>query len=101
MTSEDRARFEVLLEDIQTKVNVIAEGQVANTERLDALSADTAEIKQRVEGLEIKTDVVAKRVDGLVDDVADVKERVVRIENHLGLNGAPTKRTRKRSKRPA
>jgi hypothetical protein len=38
MMTEERTRFEVLLESIETKVNVIAEGHGALVERCDALA---------------------------------------------------------------
>jgi hypothetical protein len=83
VTSEERARFEVLLERIDSKVNAIAEGQEATSERL--------------ERLEMKVDGVAEDVALVKMDVAAMKGRLGRVERQLGLNGAPAKAKRRRA----
>jgi archaellum component FlaC len=73
VTGEERARFEVLLEQINTKVNAIAEGQEGTNERLDHLVG-------RMERVENRLDLVEMRLGG-------VERRLGRIEKHVGLNG--------------
>jgi hypothetical protein len=82
MGEEERARFEVLLENIQTQVGVIAEGNVTLNHKFDRLE---------------------RKVDGLVEDVAVLKTdvavlttRVGKIERHVGLNGVAKPRTTNR-----
>ena len=123
MTTEERARFEILLENIQRNVMVIAEGHVALNERLDRIETkldrlevkvDRLEIRMngleiRVTALETKVNALDKKVDALdkkVDRVdvrltalaLDSKRRFTQIEAHLGLNGSPSPRSRRRKK---
>jgi hypothetical protein len=107
MTESERARFELLLEDLHDKVTLIAEGHqslatsqatlVASMGRLEAsvsmLTADVAVLKTDVAVL--KTDVAV-----LKTDMADIKPRVARIEHHLGLNGTPPRPRSKPRKSP-
>ncbi|HEY3357083.1 MAG TPA: hypothetical protein VGQ83_27785 [Polyangia bacterium] len=115
MTDNERARFEVLLEDIQVQVGVMAEGhtmlvagqaelraEVANLARSQVeVQAGLAVLRADVAGL--KTDV-AELKQGQADIRADVHDlrvslepRVARIERHLGLEGPE----RRRARRPA
>jgi len=99
MSTEERTRFEVLLENLQTSVNVIAEGHGALVERLDRMETrfetrfDRFEAK--VDGLEVKVNGIKAKVDGLeakVDGLevfaSDSQRRLTRIETHLQLNGS-------------
>jgi chromosome segregation ATPase len=110
MMTEERTRFEVLLESIETKVNVIAEGHGALVERLDRMERkfetrfDVLEsrfnglesrfngLESRYNGLETKVDRLETKVDGLgtkVDGLevfaSDAQGRLKRIETHLQL----------------
>lgn len=78
MMTEDRTRFEVLLENIQTSVTVIVEGHGALVERLDRMER---RFESRFDRLEAK-------VDGLEVFANDAKQRLDRIETHLQLNGS-------------
>lgn len=85
MSTEERTRFEVLLENLQTSVNVIAEGhgalvegQAALVERLDRMES---RFEARFDRLEVK-------VDGLEVFASDAQRRLDRIETHLQLNGS-------------
>lgn len=75
MMSEERGRFEVLLENLQTSVNVIAEGHGALVERLDRMES---RFESRFDGLETRLEVFA----------IDAQRRLKRIEGHLQLNGS-------------
>jgi chromosome segregation ATPase len=118
METQERTRFEVLLENIQTSVNVIAEGQVALVHRLDRIEHRLDKLEVRCANIEIRLDVIDKRLDQLevrfdrverrvdkldvrfdvleakVDHLevfaGDAQDRLKRIEGHLRLNG-PTR----------
>jgi outer membrane murein-binding lipoprotein Lpp len=119
MMTEERTRFEVLLENIDTKVNVIAEGHAGLHQRLDQMEArfdvrfdrletqvnvlavkvnglevkvDGLEVK--VDGLEVKVDGLETKVDGLEVFAADAQRRLERIETHLQLKGSTRPRAR-------
>jgi outer membrane murein-binding lipoprotein Lpp len=106
MMTEERTRFEVLLENIDTKVNVIAEGHAGLHQRLDQMEArfdvrfDRLEtqvnvlavkvngLEVKVDGLEVKVDGLETKVDGLEVFAADAQRRLERIETHLQLKGS-------------
>ena len=101
MMTEERTRFEVLLESIETKVNVIAEGHGALVERCDALAEGQRTLVERLDrmerrfetrfdvlesrfnGLETKVDGLETKVDGLEVFAGDAQGRLKRIETHL------------------
>jgi len=103
MMTEERTRFEVLLESIETKVNVIAEGHGALVERLDRIERkfetlfdvlesrfDVLEprfngLESRFNGLETKVDGLETKVDGLEVFARDAQGGLKRIETHLQL----------------
>ena len=85
MSDEQVARFNVLLENIQSQITAIAEG---HGELVQALTAQGA----RLESFDVKVDRFAAHVD---QRLGDVDTRLDRIEHRLDLNGAPAK------KRPA
>jgi chaperonin cofactor prefoldin len=119
MMTEERTRFEVLLESIETKVKVIAEGHGALVERLDrmerrfetrfdVLESRFTRLEMKVDGLEMKIDGLETKVDGLEVFASDAQGRLKRIETHLQLkrwsrsdlrhiatSAAPSKRRRK------
>jgi predicted nuclease with TOPRIM domain len=109
MMTEERTRFEVLLESIETKVKVIAEGHGVLVERSDALAegqrmlverldrietkVDVIEsrftrLETKVDGLETKVDGLETKVDGLEVFASDAQGRLKRIETHLQLKRA-------------
>jgi hypothetical protein len=112
MTHEERARFEILLEDIRTSVGVIAEGHTVLVRKIDGVADDVAVLKTDVAVLKtdvavLKTDVAVLKTDVTVlkTDMVGVKSRLGRIEHHLGLNGAgapsyPQRPSSTRAKRP-
>jgi len=117
--TEERMRFEVLLESIETKVNVIAEGHGALVERCDTLAEGQRTLAEGqrtlVERLdrmerrfETRFDALETKVDGLEVFASDAQGRLKRIETHLQLKrasrsaprhiatgAAPSKRRRK------
>jgi hypothetical protein len=118
MMTEERTRFEVLLESIESKVNVIAEGHGALVERCDALAEgqrtlverlDRMELRfeTRFDGLEARLDGLETKVDGLEVFASDAQGRLKRIEHlqlkrasrsaprHIATSAAPSKRRRK------
>src|SRR5262245_30033138 len=115
MTDSERARFEILLEAIQDKISLVAEGHGVLFNKMEhieqdigVLKADVGTLKSDVSILktdvntlksdvkELKTDVsmLKSDVSELKTDVADIKPRVLRIEQHLGLNGKPLSRSK-------
>jgi hypothetical protein len=90
VTSEERARFEVLLERIDSKVNAIAEGQEATSERLERL-------EMKVDGVAEDVALVKMDVAAMKGRLGRVEGRLGRVEHHLGLNGAPAKAKRRRA----
>jgi hypothetical protein len=92
MTSDDRARFEVLLESIESNVKVIAEGQGAIVDRLDR-------IEHRLEVLEVKVDKVDVRTGALDVRIDGMDRRLVRVEEHL--DSPPPRAKRRASKKRA
>ena len=107
MTTEERTRFEVLLENVQTDIRVIAEAQGALVERMDRTEArlDRHEarfdrLELRVAVLDTKVDALDAKVDALDARVASSQQWIERIATHLGLDGAPRPRrgTAKRRK---
>jgi hypothetical protein len=112
MMTEERTRFEVLLESIETKVNVIAEGHGALVERCGALAEGQRTLVERLDRMEhrfeTRFDVLETKVDGLEVFASDAQGRLKRIETHLQLkrasrstpghiatSAAPSKRRRK------
>lgn len=81
MMSEERTRFEVLLENIETNVKVIAEAQVGLSQRFDRMEAR----------FETRFDQLETRVGGLEVFAVDAQRRLKRIEGHLQLNGASSR----------
>ena len=73
MSNGERARFEVILESIETKIGVLADGDLALNEKFDRLQG--------------KFDQLSDDVAVLHTDLSSVKLRVGKIEHHLGLNG--------------
>jgi DNA repair exonuclease SbcCD ATPase subunit len=106
MMTEERTRFEVLLESIETKVNVIAEGHAALVERSDALAEGQRTLVERLDQmerrfetrfdmlesrfnrLETQVDGLETKVDGLEVFASDALGRLKRIETHLQLKRA-------------
>jgi len=113
MMTEERTRFEVLLESIETQVKVIAEGhgvlaegqralvegQRMLIERTDALAEGQRMLIERVDRMErkfeIRFDVLESRfitletkVDGLEVFASDAQGRLKRIETHVQLKHA-------------
>ena len=124
MILEEQARYEVLLEDLQRDVRLIADGHVALTERLDRTEAKfeqrferveqqimvlDVKVNQKIDALDAKVDALDAKVTQKVDaldakvDALDMKlsAELSRIATHLGLNDAPRPRPRQRPrKRP-
>ena len=90
MRIEDRTRFEVLLEDIQTSVRLIAEGHGALNHRFEQMET---RFDARFERLETKVDVLEVLA-------TDAQRRLERIEAHLELNGASARPTGRADKAP-
>lgn len=99
MTTEERVRFEVLVESLQRDMRVIAEGHGALVEGQAALAVRLDRFDGRFDKLEMK-------VDTLGGDMQGVQGRLKRIEAHLKLNGSspgpkatsnPTPKRRKKS----
>ena len=123
--AEETSRTNVLLEDIQRNIQVLAECYVAQTAKLESfdhrltnLEATTERIEMRVGVLETKVDKLETKVDnlesfardaqhrltGLEDVVVESRGRLVRIESHLGLHAshrAPARRANRPASQPS
>src|SRR5687767_1129713 len=99
MTTEERARFEVLLEPINSKVNAIAEGQEGLRERVEDMGRELGgtidALDLRVGRVETDVGTLKGDIGTLKGDMVKVKTRLAGIEDHLRQNGAapsvPTK----------
>ncbi len=87
MMTEDVTRFEVLLENIQTSVKVIAEGHGALAERLDRMDGRFDKLETRFDRLETRFDLFA----------GDTQQRLKPIEGHLQLNGSSSSAQRRKA----
>jgi len=91
MTTSDRTQFEVLLENIQRDVKVIAEGHGVLAERLDRFETRLDRTEDKFEHLAIQVAVLETRVHALETQVGafsvDPQSRLARIETHLGFEG--------------
>jgi hypothetical protein len=100
MTASDRTQFEVLLENLQRDVKVIAEGHGVLAERLDHFKSRFDRIEGQFEHLAIQVAVLETRVHALETQVGafsvDTQSRLERIETHLGFEGPSRSRTRRR-----
>jgi chromosome segregation ATPase len=94
MMTEERTRFEVLLENIETKVNVIAEGHGALVERCDALAEGQRTLVNRLDqmerrfetrfdGLESRFNTLETKVDGLETKVDGLETKVDGLETKV------------------
>jgi len=87
--TEDRTRFVVLMEDIQTQVKVIAEGHCVLVDRLDRLEPRVDQLESQLDRLKIQIAVLEKRVSAMEHWFVHVEHRVERLEKHLGLGEPP------------
>ncbi len=94
MSDEERARFEVLLEDIQGTVQFIAEGHTAIRGEIRDLRSDFGEMKGTLDLVRMDISVLKTRVGKIETQVGRIETRVGKIEHHIGLNGTahPKKR---------
>jgi len=90
VTTEERPRFEVLPENLDVGIRVVADGHLALDERLDRMGT---RLERRCDQLEISVTVLGTRVTALDAKVGalapDTRRRLERIETHLGLNEPP------------
>jgi len=110
MMTEERTRFEVLLESIETKVNVIAEGHGALVERSDALAEGQRTLVERLDRMErrfeTRFDVLESRfnrletkvdrLEQLADNASSVEESIIYEFISCGVR-RPSARSRARS----
>ncbi len=86
---KDKERFEVLLEDIQDKVQLLAEGQKMQGDRLEAKIEEG--FKEQNRQRELGQRALTKRIDGVEASLtkeirevkADIRENILpRLEDH-------------------
>ena len=106
MTNAERARFEVLLEDISSKVGFIAEGHAVLADGQTTLRQQMLALVDGQIAMSSQITVLAegqKQLRGEVTALAEGQKhmavRLDRIEHHLGLDGKrkplPARRTKK------
>lgn len=109
---EERTHIGALLENIQTRLQVLAEHMVTHDQRFDRLDNRLANVEVMTERIDIRVGVLETKVDKLETKVdklevfaGDAQQRLSRIETHLQLNGsnarkptraAPARRSKKR-----
>ena len=96
MSNGERARFEVILESIETKIGVLADGHLALHEKFDRLEGKVDRLSDDVALLRTDLGSVKNRVEK-IDRVGRIEHRVGKIEHHVGLNGVSKARTVKRA----
>jgi hypothetical protein len=92
MMTEERTRFEVLLEDIQTQVRGIAEAQGGLSQRIDRMEARFEHrfdvLATKVDGLEVFALDTQRRLNGLEGFALDTQRRLDGLEGRFdGLEG--------------
>ena len=87
VSDEERARFEVLLEQIRDQVGAVAEGHGALNTRLDTLSTDVRANNARLDTLSGDVRAFRREVDDRFREVGDrfsgVETRLDRVETRL------------------
>jgi predicted nuclease with TOPRIM domain len=83
MMTEERTRFEVLLESIETKVKVIAEGHGALVASSNALAEGQRALVERLDRIETKVDVLESRFTRLETKVDRLETKVDRLETKV------------------
>lgn len=85
MLGTKQQRFEVLLEDIQGEVHVIAEQSVGHTEKLDRIETTLQKHTERLDTIEITLEFIKHELKQKVnrDEFAALERRVLRIESRL------------------
>src|SRR3989344_5731558 len=72
----EKERFEVLLEEIQSEVHIIAEQSVAHTEKLETMDGRLGVVDGRLDRMEM-------RLDRMENDIAVIKLDIEFIKNDL------------------
>ena len=90
VSNGERARFEVILESIEAKIGVLADGHLALNEKFDRLEGKVDRLSDDVALLRTDLGSVKRRVE-------NIEHRTGKIEHHLGLNGVAKARTVKRT----
>ena len=98
---EERERFEVLLEGVQTRLKVIAEGHSALVEHLEQMNSKFDRIETRFDRIETRFDGLEARFSGLEVFASDAQQRLKRIESHLEMNGSSRSTPRRTATRDA
>jgi uncharacterized protein YukE len=100
------AHVAILLEEMRGHFRVFGEAQQGTRDQVTGLAQSLQETRDQVTGLaqslqetrdELgrKIDLLSADVAVLKADMADIKPRMARVEQHLGLNGAPKASARK------
>ena len=110
MPNGERERFEVLLENVNSSLRLVAEGHSALNDKFDGLDKKVDSIDKKVDGVVmdvavLKADVAVLKADGTVlkGDMRRVKDHLGREPFCLALQAPMTivRRRRSREIRPA
>jgi exonuclease VII large subunit len=74
--AETRRHFDVVAENLRSEIQVVAEGVLANTERLDRVDARLDKVETRLGRLEIKVEVLDQKVDAFIGETRTSFEEV-------------------------
>ena len=86
------AHVAILLEEMRGHFRVFGEAQQGTRDQVTGLAQSLQETRDE---LGRKIDLLSADVAVLKADMADIKPRMARVEQHLGLNGAPKASARK------
>jgi uncharacterized phage infection (PIP) family protein YhgE len=83
----EKDRMEILLEDIQSQLKLVAEGHGILNAKIDGVSADLGNTRQELSG----------RIDLLTSEVAGLQRRIDSVETQLDqkIDGVETRLTKK------
>ncbi|MSP59068.1 MAG: hypothetical protein EXR72_01795 [Myxococcales bacterium] len=108
MSDAERARFEVLLERIETRIEILVEGQstlVANfgglARNVGILSATVDRLVDGQAALTARVGTIDTRVGNIETRVGNIETDMHAVKDHLGLNGTARTARRIAAKRPA
>jgi len=80
-----KERFEVLLEDMDGKIDIIAEQSVLHTKRFDNIETILEKHTERLDNIEMTLEFIKHELKQKVgrDEFAALEQRVMRIESRM------------------
>ena len=86
----ERARFEILLEEVRSALQTVAEGHGSLVQRMDRLEQRMDRLEQRLDRVEQRLDLLERRVDALENAVLtgfrEVRRDIQQLAQRLDLH---------------